>query len=106
MASVAESTGEPAPSRSDIRLVFSASSVGTIFEWYDFFIYGTRAASGIIGRTFFPTGNETLATDAERVLQQNDPQHPYLTGDWPDYPWTIRKLNPFAGEKSALDNEE
>ena len=44
------------------RLVISASSVGTVFEWYDFFIYGTLAASGIIGRTFFPAGNETLQT--------------------------------------------
>ena len=44
------------------RLVISASSAGTVFEWYDFFIYGTLAASGIIGRTFFPSGNETLQT--------------------------------------------
>ncbi len=44
------------------RLVIGASSLGTIFEWYDFFIYGTLAASGIIGRTFFPAGNETLQT--------------------------------------------
>jgi MFS family permease len=44
------------------RLVIGASSVGTVFEWYDFFIYGTLAASGIIGRTFFPSGNETLQT--------------------------------------------
>jgi MFS family permease len=44
------------------RLVIGASSVGTIFEWYDFFIYGTLAASGIIGRTFFPAGNEMLQT--------------------------------------------
>lgn len=51
-------------------------------------------------------GNDTLAADARRVLQQNDPQHPYLSGKWPDYPWTVRKLNPFAGEKSALDNEK
>ena len=49
-------------------------------------------------------GNETLAADARRVLQQNDPNHPYLSGDWPDYPSNLRKLNPFAGEKSALDN--
>ncbi|HSM11466.1 MAG TPA: outer membrane protein assembly factor BamD [Lysobacter sp.] len=49
-------------------------------------------------------GNETLAADARRVLQQNAPNHPYLTGDWPDYPSNLRKLNPFAGEKSALDN--
>src|SRR5690242_17503503 len=46
----------------DMRLVVSASVVGTIFEWYDFFIYGTLAASGIIGRTFFPAGNETVQT--------------------------------------------
>ncbi|HEU4960431.1 MAG TPA: MFS transporter [Sphingomonas sp.] len=45
-----------------MRLVIGASAVGTIFEWYDFFIYGTLAASGIIGRTFFPTGNETVQT--------------------------------------------
>src|SRR5687768_10666141 len=44
------------------RLVIGASSVGTVFEWYDFFIYGTLAASGIIGSTFFPSGNETLQT--------------------------------------------
>jgi len=44
------------------RLVIGASSVGTIFEWYNFFIYGTLAASGIIGRNFFPAGNETLQT--------------------------------------------
>ncbi len=54
--------GAPAPSRKDIQLVITASSLGTIFEWYDFFIYGTLAASGIIGRTFFPAGNETVQT--------------------------------------------
>jgi MFS family permease len=46
------------PSASDIRLVIAASSAGTVFEWYDFFIYGTLAA--IIGKTFFPADNETL----------------------------------------------
>ena len=46
------------PTASDIRLVIAASSAGTIFEWYDFFIYGTLAS--IIGRTFFPANNETL----------------------------------------------
>lgn len=50
-------------------------------------------------------GNETLAADAKRVLQQNQPNHPYLTGNWPDYPGNLRKLNPLAGEKSALDND-
>ncbi|MDP8994695.1 MAG: MFS transporter [Pseudomonadota bacterium] len=64
MAGAAEAAGqreeEVPPQR--VRLVIGASSVGTVFEWYDFFIYGTLAASGIIGRTFFPAGNETLQT--------------------------------------------
>lgn len=46
------------PTKKEIRLVIAASSLGTIFEWYDFFIYGTLAA--IIGATFFPSENETL----------------------------------------------
>ena len=41
-----------------IRLVIVASSLGTVFEWYDFFIYGTLAA--VIGKLFFPSGSETL----------------------------------------------
>jgi outer membrane protein assembly factor BamD len=50
-------------------------------------------------------GNETLAADARRVLEQNEPGHPALTGDWPDFPSKFRKLNPFAGEKSAADRD-
>ena len=46
------------PSAKEIRLVIAASSAGTVFEWYDFFIYGTLAA--LIGKAFFPAGNETL----------------------------------------------
>ncbi|NVD43809.1 MFS transporter [Qipengyuania atrilutea] len=49
---------ERQPSDKEIRLVIAASSAGTIFEWYDFFIYGTLA--GLIGAAFFPSGNETL----------------------------------------------
>ncbi|MEO5865782.1 MAG: MFS transporter [Sphingomonas sp.] len=51
-----------APTRRDIQLVIAASSLGTIFEWYDFFIYGTLVASGIIGQTFFPAGNDLVKT--------------------------------------------
>ena len=43
-----------------VSLVIGASSAGTVFEWYDFFIYGTLTTTGIIGPVFFPTGNETL----------------------------------------------
>ncbi len=46
------------PSAREIRLVIAASSIGTVFEWYDFFIYGTLAT--LIGKAFFPADNETL----------------------------------------------
>jgi MFS family permease len=49
---------EVEPTASDIRMVIAASSAGTIFEWYDFFIYGTLA--GFIGKAFFPGDNATL----------------------------------------------
>jgi MFS family permease len=39
------------------RLVIFASSLGTVFEWYDFYIYGTLAV--FFGKLFFPPGNET-----------------------------------------------
>jgi MFS family permease len=41
------------------RLVIFASSLGTVFEWYDFYIYGTLAV--FFGKLFFPPGNETAA---------------------------------------------
>ena len=62
-------------------------------------------AVAVLAVAYTELGNETLAADAKRVLQQNDPQHPYLSAKWPDYPSTFRKLNPFAGEKSAADND-
>ncbi|MDB5461011.1 MAG: transporter, partial [Caulobacteraceae bacterium] len=36
---------------SDMRLIVAASSAGTAFEWYDFFIFGTSAA--LISKNFF-----------------------------------------------------
>ncbi len=39
------------------RRVILASSLGTVFEWYDFYLYG--ALSGIIARQFFSGVNET-----------------------------------------------
>ncbi len=39
------------------RLVIIASSLGTMFEWYDFFLYGILAS--LLGRLFFTTGNPT-----------------------------------------------
>jgi hypothetical protein len=41
------------------RLVITASAMGTVFEWYDFFLYGILAA--LIGKLFFPADNPTAA---------------------------------------------
>jgi outer membrane protein assembly factor BamD len=62
-------------------------------------------AVAVLAEAYTRLGNKVLADDAKRVLQQNEPQHPWLAGDWPDYPSNWRKLNPFAGEKSAIDND-
>ncbi len=40
-----------------IRRVVVASSLGTVFEWYDFYLYGSLAV--FFGAKFFPPGNET-----------------------------------------------
>jgi MFS family permease len=37
--------------------VIVASSLGTVFEWYDFYLYGTLAV--FFGSLFFPKGHET-----------------------------------------------
>ena len=39
------------------RRVILAASLGTLFEWYDFFLYGSLAV--FFGGLFFPKGNET-----------------------------------------------
>ncbi|WP_028917199.1 outer membrane protein assembly factor BamD [Pseudoxanthomonas sp. J35] len=57
-------------------------------------------AVAVLAVSYRELDNATLAADAERVLRLNDPSHPALQGKWPDYPWAIRRLNPFAGEKS------
>jgi MFS family permease len=58
---MAETTAEGAPAkaseRSNMRTVVAASSAGTAFEWYDFFIFGSLAT--LIGKLFFANLNET-----------------------------------------------
>src|SRR5712672_1565364 len=39
--------------------VIGASSVGTMIEWYDFYIFGSLAT--VIAPLFYPQGNDTLA---------------------------------------------
>jgi MFS family permease len=43
----------------DERFVIVASSTGTVFEWYDFYLYATLAP--FFAALFFPPGNETAA---------------------------------------------
>jgi len=43
----------------DERFVILASSLGTVFEWYDFYIYATLAP--FFAALFFPKGNDTAA---------------------------------------------
>ena len=45
--------------KSEQRLVVFASSLGTVFEWYDFYLYGSLAA--IISKQFFSAVNPTAA---------------------------------------------
>src|SRR5215211_7110182 len=39
--------------------IIAASSLGTLIEWYDFYIFGSLAT--IISTKFFPSGNQTAA---------------------------------------------
>jgi MFS family permease len=49
----------PMPVDSKIWQVITASAVGTMIEWYDFYIFGSLAS--VISPLFYPSGNETLA---------------------------------------------
>ena len=42
---------EPRPMTGEEKKVIFASSLGTVFEWYDFYLYGSLAA--IIAKQFF-----------------------------------------------------
>ncbi len=44
---------------SEERRVIFASSLGTVFEWYDFYLYATLAP--FFAALFFPSGNDTAA---------------------------------------------
>lgn len=52
-------TSNPSPKRSSIQQVIAASSVGTMIEWYDFYIFGML--STVISTQFFPKDNPTAA---------------------------------------------
>ncbi|CAN5310239.1 outer membrane protein assembly factor BamD [soil metagenome] len=55
-------------------------------------------AVALMAASYDKLGQKTLAADSRRVLQQNYPQHPYLSGKWPKSRALWRQLNPFAGD--------
>ncbi|MGF6595024.1 MFS transporter [Pseudomonas sp. 2835] len=62
MAAIDNTTTGSAPNRritKEERKVIFASSLGTVFEWYDFYLYGSLAA--IIAKHFFAGVNETTS---------------------------------------------
>ena len=56
---MATTAAETAPLRDSHVKVIAASSLGTVFEWYDFYLYGLLAS--IISAQFFSGVNETTA---------------------------------------------
>ncbi|HET9551570.1 MAG TPA: MFS transporter [Anaeromyxobacteraceae bacterium] len=56
---VATIPGKGAGITKEERMVIFASSLGTVFEWYDFYLYGSLAA--IIAKHFFVAVNETTS---------------------------------------------
>src|SRR5262249_53072570 len=51
--------GERVITKAEERRVIIASSVGTVFEWYDFYLYAILAP--FFAGLFFPPGNQTAA---------------------------------------------
>src|SRR6186713_2426674 len=51
MSTMTATSGKAAGMTKDERFVILASSLGTVFEWYDFYLYGSLAS--IIGAQFF-----------------------------------------------------
>ncbi len=58
VSSLPSSSSTSGMTREEKKVVF-ASSLGTVFEWYDFYLYGSLAA--IIAKQFFSGVNETAA---------------------------------------------
>src|SRR5258707_7177994 len=59
MTTASPAVAAPLVSKSEERKVIFASSLGTVFEWYDFYLYATLAP--FFAALFFPKGNDTAA---------------------------------------------
>jgi MFS family permease len=66
MAGIAAGAGAPETPAASLRTVVAASSAGTTFEWYDFFVFGSL--TGVISKTFFSGLPETAGLAAALAL--------------------------------------
>src|SRR5713226_7340430 len=57
MATTSADTALSGAAKQNNWLIIGASSLGTVFEWYDFYLYGSLAA--VISKQFFSGVNET-----------------------------------------------
>src|SRR6186713_3022453 len=58
-STVAQTSTRAGGMTKDEKFVIFASSLGTVFEWYDFYLYATLAP--FFAALFFPKGNDTAA---------------------------------------------
>ncbi|HEY1069840.1 MAG TPA: outer membrane protein assembly factor BamD [Thermomonas sp.] len=77
--------------------VSAADRATFLLETYPQSAYQNDAVA-LLAEAYTRLGNTVLAADARRVLEQNDPQHPWLAGHWPKNPSVLKRLNPFTGE--------
>ena len=66
MAEIAADIAPTPAKAASLRTVVAASSAGTTFEWYDFFVFGSLTQ--VISRTFFSGLNETAGYIAALAL--------------------------------------
>jgi hypothetical protein len=65
MTTITHTANRAALMTGEERFVIFASSVGTIFEWYDFYLYAVLAP--FFAALFFPPGNDRSEERRERV---------------------------------------
>ena len=56
-------------------------------------------ALALMAESYRQLGQDKLAADARRVLEQNHPDHGYLSGDWPEERSLWQKMWPFDDER-------
>ena len=70
MSTMTAASGKATGMTKDERFVIFASSLGTVFEWYDFYLFGSLAS--IIGAQFFgvidPATNQPMFNQATRDI--------------------------------------